>query len=134
MVNIFRHEVASPPGFPIPRISPSSVAVSTRSPHDVLAGGPPRGQAPPRGPAISPACSTGRLRRRHRHRRHSRSFSTALNYHMDSPDNNPDMLWKFTEANMERVCDFIFIRSHLFFLPTVRIFGHLMCFRDRFEI
>uniref|UniRef100_A0A8N4I976 NADH dehydrogenase [ubiquinone] flavoprotein 2, mitochondrial isoform X1 n=1 Tax=Elaeis guineensis var. tenera TaxID=51953 RepID=A0A8N4I976_ELAGV len=33
----------------------------------------------------------------------SRSFSTALNYHIDSPDNNPDMPWEFTEANMERV-------------------------------
>ncbi|KAK1310764.1 hypothetical protein QJS10_CPA08g00231 [Acorus calamus] len=32
----------------------------------------------------------------------SRRFSTALNYHIDSPDNNPDMPWEFTEANKER--------------------------------
>ncbi|MQL90532.1 hypothetical protein Taro_023122 [Colocasia esculenta] len=33
----------------------------------------------------------------------SRSFSTALNYHIDSPDNKPDIKWEFTAANMERV-------------------------------
>ncbi|KAM0943521.1 putative NADH:ubiquinone reductase (H(+)-translocating) [Dioscorea sansibarensis] len=33
----------------------------------------------------------------------SRSFSTALNYHIESPDNNPDMPWEFSEANKERV-------------------------------
>ncbi|CAA7399256.1 unnamed protein product [Spirodela intermedia] len=33
----------------------------------------------------------------------SRSFSTALNYHLDSPDNKSDMTWEFSEANMERV-------------------------------
>ncbi|XP_021898079.1 NADH dehydrogenase [ubiquinone] flavoprotein 2, mitochondrial [Carica papaya] len=33
----------------------------------------------------------------------SRSFSTALNYHIDSPDNNPDLPWVFTDANKEKV-------------------------------
>eukprot|EP01018_Ginkgo_biloba_P004174 Gb_29393 [translate_table: standard] len=32
-----------------------------------------------------------------------RLFSTALNYHLDSPDNNPNIPWEFTQANMERV-------------------------------
>ncbi|KAJ8513039.1 hypothetical protein OPV22_003473 [Ensete ventricosum] len=32
----------------------------------------------------------------------ARSFSTALNYHIDSPDNNPDIPWEFSEANMKR--------------------------------
>ncbi|RVX20738.1 NADH dehydrogenase [ubiquinone] flavoprotein 2, mitochondrial [Vitis vinifera] len=29
----------------------------------------------------------------------SRSFSTALNYHLDSPDNNPNIPWEFNDAN-----------------------------------
>ncbi|KAL6007320.1 hypothetical protein ACLOJK_032817 [Asimina triloba] len=33
----------------------------------------------------------------------SRSFSTALNYHIDSPDNNPDIPWDFNAANKEKV-------------------------------
>ncbi|KAF3786170.1 NADH dehydrogenase ubiquinone flavoprotein 2 [Nymphaea thermarum] len=33
----------------------------------------------------------------------TRSFSTALNYHIDSPDNNPDISWDFTDANKEKV-------------------------------
>lgn len=33
----------------------------------------------------------------------SRSFSTALNYHIDSPDNKPDLPWEFTEANKTKV-------------------------------
>ncbi|CAN4093358.1 unnamed protein product [Withania somnifera] len=33
----------------------------------------------------------------------SRSFSTALNYHIDSPDNNPDLPWEFNDANKEKV-------------------------------
>ncbi|KAG0479391.1 hypothetical protein HPP92_010249 [Vanilla planifolia] len=33
----------------------------------------------------------------------SRSYSTALNYHLDSPDNNPKMKWEFSTTNMERV-------------------------------
>ncbi|KAK6141612.1 hypothetical protein DH2020_024647 [Rehmannia glutinosa] len=33
----------------------------------------------------------------------SRSLSTALNYHIDSPDNNPDLPWEFTAANKEKV-------------------------------
>ncbi|CAI0402865.1 unnamed protein product [Linum tenue] len=33
----------------------------------------------------------------------SRSFSTALNYHIDSPDNNPDMPWEFNSKNQEKV-------------------------------
>ncbi|XP_006655470.3 NADH dehydrogenase [ubiquinone] flavoprotein 2, mitochondrial [Oryza brachyantha] len=33
----------------------------------------------------------------------SRLFSTALNYHINSPENNPDMPWEFTEANMKKV-------------------------------
>ncbi|PIA45156.1 hypothetical protein AQUCO_01700592v1 [Aquilegia coerulea] len=32
----------------------------------------------------------------------SRSLSTALNYHLDSPDNNPDMPWEFSEKNKEK--------------------------------
>ncbi|KAJ8441837.1 hypothetical protein Cgig2_021527 [Carnegiea gigantea] len=32
-----------------------------------------------------------------------RSFSTALNYHIDTPDNNPNMPWKFTETNQQKV-------------------------------
>ncbi|GAB4841670.1 hypothetical protein Ancab_022392 [Ancistrocladus abbreviatus] len=34
--------------------------------------------------------------------RASRSFSTALNYHIDTPENNPELPWEFTEANKER--------------------------------
>ncbi|VFQ84560.1 unnamed protein product [Cuscuta campestris] len=33
----------------------------------------------------------------------SRSSSTALNYHLNSPDNNPDLPWEFTETNMKKV-------------------------------
>ncbi|GJM89012.1 hypothetical protein PR202_ga05605 [Eleusine coracana subsp. coracana] len=33
----------------------------------------------------------------------SRPFSTALNYHIDSPENKPDMKWEFSEANMKKV-------------------------------
>ncbi|KAH6826792.1 Membrane fusion protein Use1 [Perilla frutescens var. hirtella] len=33
----------------------------------------------------------------------SRSFSTALNYHLDSSDNNPDIPWEFSEANKPKV-------------------------------
>ncbi|KAJ6838347.1 NADH dehydrogenase [ubiquinone] flavoprotein 2, mitochondrial [Iris pallida] len=33
----------------------------------------------------------------------SRSFSTALNYHIDSPENNPNMPWEFSESNREKV-------------------------------
>lgn len=33
----------------------------------------------------------------------SRSFSTALNYHIDTPDNNPDLPWEFNDANKEKV-------------------------------
>ncbi|KAJ7962817.1 NADH dehydrogenase [ubiquinone] flavoprotein 2, mitochondrial [Quillaja saponaria] len=36
-----------------------------------------------------------------------RSFSTALNYHIDSPDNNPDLLWEFSDANKEKVKEII---------------------------
>ncbi|ONI16321.1 hypothetical protein PRUPE_3G092100 [Prunus persica] len=32
----------------------------------------------------------------------ARSFSTALNYHLDSPDNNPDLPWEFNEANKQK--------------------------------
>ncbi|KAH0933604.1 NADH dehydrogenase [ubiquinone] flavoprotein 2, mitochondrial [Brassica rapa] len=32
-----------------------------------------------------------------------RSFSTALNYHLDSPDNKPDLPWEFSEANKSKV-------------------------------
>ena len=37
-----------------------------------------------------------------------RSFSTALNYHLDSPGNNPDLPWEFSKANKERCSDDIF--------------------------
>jgi len=33
----------------------------------------------------------------------SRTFSSALNYHIDSPENSPDMPWEFTKTNMEKV-------------------------------
>ncbi|XP_041015618.1 NADH dehydrogenase [ubiquinone] flavoprotein 2, mitochondrial isoform X2 [Juglans microcarpa x Juglans regia] len=33
----------------------------------------------------------------------SRSFSTALNYHIDSPENKPELPWEFTVANKEKV-------------------------------
>ncbi|XP_030451479.1 NADH dehydrogenase [ubiquinone] flavoprotein 2, mitochondrial isoform X1 [Syzygium oleosum] len=33
----------------------------------------------------------------------SRPFSTALNYHLDSPDNNPDLPWEFSDANKNKV-------------------------------
>eukprot|EP00252_Welwitschia_mirabilis_P000780 TRINITY_DN1074_c0_g1_i2.p1 TRINITY_DN1074_c0_g1~~TRINITY_DN1074_c0_g1_i2.p1 ORF type:complete len:259 (-),score=44.70 TRINITY_DN1074_c0_g1_i2:372-1148(-) len=33
----------------------------------------------------------------------SRHFSTALNYHLDSPDNKPNMPWDFTDSNKERI-------------------------------
>ncbi|KAK3407231.1 hypothetical protein EUGRSUZ_K03315 [Eucalyptus grandis] len=37
----------------------------------------------------------------------SRSLSTALNYHIDSPDNNPDLLWEFSDANKSKVAKVI---------------------------
>ncbi|XP_022771204.1 NADH dehydrogenase [ubiquinone] flavoprotein 2, mitochondrial-like isoform X2 [Durio zibethinus] len=36
-----------------------------------------------------------------------RSFSTALNYHIDSSDNNPDLPWEFSQANKEKVAKVI---------------------------
>uniref|UniRef100_C0PEC6 NADH dehydrogenase [ubiquinone] flavoprotein 2 mitochondrial n=1 Tax=Zea mays TaxID=4577 RepID=C0PEC6_MAIZE len=33
----------------------------------------------------------------------TRPFSTALNYHLDSPENKPDMKWEFSQANMKKV-------------------------------
>ncbi|XP_040865372.1 NADH dehydrogenase [ubiquinone] flavoprotein 2, mitochondrial-like isoform X1 [Glycine max] len=36
-------------------------------------------------------------------RQPSRAFSTALNYHLDTPDNNPKLPWEFTEANQAKV-------------------------------
>ncbi|KAL9248497.1 NADH dehydrogenase [ubiquinone] flavoprotein 2, mitochondrial-like protein, partial [Drosera capensis] len=33
----------------------------------------------------------------------TRSFSTALNYHIDTPDNNTEIQWKFSEANSAKV-------------------------------
>ncbi|XP_042016031.1 NADH dehydrogenase [ubiquinone] flavoprotein 2, mitochondrial-like isoform X2 [Salvia splendens] len=43
------------------------------------------------------------LRQAFRQPQASRSFSTALNYHLDSPDNNPDLPWEFSGKNMEKV-------------------------------
>nr|XP_025878884.1 uncharacterized protein LOC107280016 [Oryza sativa Japonica Group] len=40
----------------------------------------------------------------------SRLFSTALNYHLDSPENNSDMPWESKEANMKKVLFASFIR------------------------
>ncbi|KAL3603555.1 hypothetical protein D5086_004414 [Populus alba] len=37
----------------------------------------------------------------------SRSLSTALNYHLNTPDNNPDLPWEFTAANNEKVKEII---------------------------
>ncbi|RYR42225.1 hypothetical protein Ahy_A08g038701 isoform B [Arachis hypogaea] len=39
----------------------------------------------------------------------SRAFSTALNYHIDSPDNNPDLPWEFSDANKSKVFYFLFL-------------------------
>ncbi|XP_043713975.1 NADH dehydrogenase [ubiquinone] flavoprotein 2, mitochondrial isoform X3 [Telopea speciosissima] len=39
----------------------------------------------------------------------SRSFSTALNYHIDSPDNNPEIPWEFSDVNKEKAKE---IMSH----------------------
>ncbi|KAI5414157.1 hypothetical protein KIW84_058339 [Lathyrus oleraceus] len=36
-------------------------------------------------------------------RQPARVFSTALNYHLDSPDNNPNLPWEFNNANKEKV-------------------------------
>ncbi|GAB2249634.1 hypothetical protein Droror1_Dr00012993 [Drosera rotundifolia] len=33
----------------------------------------------------------------------TRSFSTALNYHIDTPDNNTEIQWKFSEGNSAKV-------------------------------
>uniref|UniRef100_A0A7N0SY53 Uncharacterized protein n=1 Tax=Kalanchoe fedtschenkoi TaxID=63787 RepID=A0A7N0SY53_KALFE len=41
-----------------------------------------------------------------RHQVH-RQFSTALNYHLDSPDNNPDLPWEFSEKNKVKVKEII---------------------------
>uniref|UniRef100_A0A6N2LCP8 Uncharacterized protein n=1 Tax=Salix viminalis TaxID=40686 RepID=A0A6N2LCP8_SALVM len=32
----------------------------------------------------------------------SRSFSTSLNHHIDTADNNPDLPWEFSAANKEK--------------------------------
>ncbi|KAF4387717.1 hypothetical protein G4B88_004044 [Cannabis sativa] len=40
-------------------------------------------------------------------RQPSRSFSTALNYHIDSPDNKPDLPWEFSAANKEKAKEII---------------------------
>ncbi|CAN1270806.1 NADH dehydrogenase [ubiquinone] flavoprotein 2, mitochondrial [Linum perenne] len=37
----------------------------------------------------------------------SRSFSTALNYHIDSPDNNPKVPWEFSSTNQQKVAKVI---------------------------
>lgn len=39
----------------------------------------------------------------------SRSLSTALNYHLNTPDNNPDIPWQFTPKNLEKAKE---IMSH----------------------
>ncbi|KAJ4769715.1 hypothetical protein LUZ62_053972 [Rhynchospora pubera] len=36
-----------------------------------------------------------------------RSFSTALNYHIDSPDNKSDMTWHFSQPNLQKVQDIL---------------------------
>ncbi|XP_020205097.1 NADH dehydrogenase [ubiquinone] flavoprotein 2, mitochondrial [Cajanus cajan] len=36
-------------------------------------------------------------------RQPSRAFSTALNYHLDSPDNNPNLPWELSDANQAKV-------------------------------
>uniref|UniRef100_A0A6N2LCR2 Uncharacterized protein n=1 Tax=Salix viminalis TaxID=40686 RepID=A0A6N2LCR2_SALVM len=33
----------------------------------------------------------------------SRSFSTSLNHHIDTADNNPDLPWEFSAANKEKL-------------------------------
>ncbi|CAN1270807.1 NADH dehydrogenase [ubiquinone] flavoprotein 2, mitochondrial [Linum perenne] len=40
-------------------------------------------------------------------RQASRSFSTALNYHIDSPDNNPKVPWEFSSTNQQKVKEII---------------------------
>ncbi|KNA11145.1 hypothetical protein SOVF_138010 [Spinacia oleracea] len=42
----------------------------------------------------------------------SRSFSSALNFHLDTPDNNPNNQWKFSETNNQKV------KEILSFYPT----------------
>ncbi|KAJ6920579.1 NADH dehydrogenase [Populus alba x Populus x berolinensis] len=37
----------------------------------------------------------------------ARSFSTALNYHIDTADNNPDLPWEFSAANKEKVKEIV---------------------------
>ena len=37
----------------------------------------------------------------------SRSFSSALNYHIDSPDNNPAVPWEFNASNHEKIKDIL---------------------------
>ncbi|KAG9142909.1 hypothetical protein Leryth_016283 [Lithospermum erythrorhizon] len=37
----------------------------------------------------------------------TRSLSTALNYHIHSPDNNPDLPWKFTPVNNKKVSEIL---------------------------
>ncbi|RYR47339.1 hypothetical protein Ahy_A07g033273 isoform A [Arachis hypogaea] len=46
-------------------------------------------------------------------RQPSRAFSTALNYHIDSPDNNPDLPWEFSDANKSKHenCDYFILCS-----------------------
>ncbi|KAK7260802.1 hypothetical protein RIF29_27100 [Crotalaria pallida] len=40
---------------------------------------------------------------RHLQATSKRAFSTALNYHLDSPDNKPDLPWEFSDANKSKV-------------------------------
>ncbi|KAB5557508.1 hypothetical protein DKX38_008417 [Salix brachista] len=46
----------------------------------------------------------------------SRSFSTSLNYHNDTADNNPDLPWEFSAANKEKanlVHEFLSLENNL---------------------
>ncbi|KAG7018376.1 NADH dehydrogenase [ubiquinone] flavoprotein 2, mitochondrial, partial [Cucurbita argyrosperma subsp. argyrosperma] len=40
-------------------------------------------------------------------RQTSRCFSTALNYHIDTPDNNSDLPWEFSETNKKKVAEIL---------------------------
>ncbi|RVW54708.1 NADH dehydrogenase [ubiquinone] flavoprotein 2, mitochondrial [Vitis vinifera] len=55
----------------------------------------------------------------------SRSFSTALNYHLDSPDNNPNIPWEFNDANKGKVS--VYLDDGTSFGTLCRVLGELPC-------
>nr|XP_048329720.1 uncharacterized protein LOC112491678 [Ziziphus jujuba var. spinosa] len=60
-------------------------------------------------------------------RQPSRSFSTALNYHLDSPDNKPDLPWG-SRKPFEKVGDFPFSNNEVKGLTyKLKIFTLFVC-------